>query len=117
MALAATVPECNAILVLSTNVIEILSLRDVLLGEPGTVLSTATVTARILDPETPFAPIGGIPDPISLAADGAGNPLGNYRGLIPSAASLTAGDRFRAVITAIDSGNTLTIVLEGLAIE
>ncbi len=109
--------ECVSILRLSTNVIEVLGLRDVFLGEPGTIISAATVTARILEDEAPNDPIAGILDPITLAADGGGNPLGNYRGLIPPGAALSVADRFRAVITALDSGNTLTIVLQGIVVE
>jgi hypothetical protein len=52
-----------------------------------------------------------------MAADGGGNPEGNYRGLVPAGAVLSVADRFRAVITALDSGNTLTIVLQGIVVE
>ena len=109
--------ECVSILRLSDNVIEILGLRDVFTGEPGTIISAATVSARILEDEDPNDPIAGIPDPITMAAEGGGNPDGNYRGTVPDSADFEVSDRFRAVITAVDSGNTLTIVLQGIVVE
>ncbi len=113
---AALAPNCPTILNLSTDVIEVLDLRDKLLGEPGTIISDATVTARVLDFE-PMDPIAGIPDPITLSADGGGNPNGDYRGTIPATATLTVGQRFRAIFTALDSGNTLTITTDGVVVE
>jgi hypothetical protein len=116
MALTATDVDCPSILSASTNVIEIINLRDVLLGEPGTVITAATVSAQIFE-EDGVTLIAGIPDPITLSADGGGNPEGNYRGLVPAGAAVSVGDRFRAVITALDAGNTLTVTIDGIVVE
>ena len=116
MALTATDVDCPSILSASTNVIEILGLSDVFLGTPGVVITAATVTAQLFE-EDGTTLITGVPDPITLAADGAGNPNGNYRGTVPDSAVVSVGDRFRAVITAVDSGNTLVITIDGIVVE